>query len=1033
MKRHSITLLAIISLLFLTRAYAQEDNSNIDEKFYQQEMLRYKTIFQDQLKGINSTQLIDAKYYKLDIKITTSPEYLSGMMMMKATSQQDNLGTISLDLMNTLIVDSVRVGGVKTSAVQYSSYFDITLDKLYDLGELITVEVFYRGVPGSSGFGSFEFSSHLGTPYVWTLSEPYGAKDWWPCNDHPLDKADSSDIIVTCDSAFKVGSNGKLISVVNNGDGTSTHYWQHRYPVSSYLISIALTNYSSFSNWFKYTPTDSMEVLNYVLPENLSSAMAGLPKAVDGLQIFSDLFGLYPFISEKYGHAQFGWGGGMEHQTMTSLGGFSEGLVIHELAHQWFGDMITCRTWPDIWLNEGFATYLEVLYQEKKYGTSSYWSRITSHMSSAKNAVGSIYVTDTTNIGTLFNWNLVYAKGATVLHMLRHVIGDTMFFRSMYNYANDMRFKYGTASTDDFQSVCETTSGQNLDYFFNEWVYGEKYPNYTYGWTSEPSAGGYTLTIGLSQTTGTANPTFFTMPIDFKIFASGWDTTVVLFNDQLTQTFSFDVSHQPTSVQLDPQGWILKTKDTLKAFTVFPTVKNFGDVYVDSIKTDSVTVYNTGLTTLNVSSVVSDNSLFTVTPTSASIAPSLGKKFYITFAPLSKGVQTGHLTFTHNGPSSPDQIGLSGNAIVQSMGVATGWNMVSIPFVPADPRKNIIFNTAISNAFRYLNDSGYVIRDSIFHGIGYWLKYNNADRVELNGEWVYADTIAVETGWNMIGSISNPIAVGTINSDPPDIMVSDCFGYNNSYFITDSIKPGKGYWVKVNQPGSLILNSSSIMKVSTARRDIREECNKLLFRDNQGRIQELYFTTQGERNTPGRYELPPIPPDGSFDVRYVSGRMLETFNNGINDEYSILISSAEYPLTITWEIKEQPFDGILKVGEKEISLSSNGSIQILNQKSQIVLSKAGVGELPRNFLLEQNLPNPFNPSTTINYQLPIDTWVTLKVFDVLGQEVATLVNEDKKAGRYGVEFNGSKLSSGVYFYRLQADGMSQIQKMILAK
>ena len=1033
MKNSSLTLFAILTFLFYSNSIAQDKDRIMEKDFSKHELERYKNYFQRREQGINSTQSIDAKYYKLDLKITTSPQYIKGKMTMDAVCRTNNLTVLSLDMMSALYIDSVKVAGIQVSFVQNPSWFDITLDRSYNIDELIHIEVSYQGIPGSSGFGSFEFSSHASVPWVWTLSEPYGAKDWWPCNDHPNDKADSADIIVTCDSIYKVGSNGKLLSVVYNGNQTVTYHWQTHYPISTYLIAIAITNYAQFSNWFKYTPTDSMEVLNYVLPENLASAQSLLPNAVDGLRIFSELFGLYPFINEKFGHAQFGWGGGMEHQTMTYLSSFGEWLVIHELAHEWFGDMITCRTWPDLWLNEGFATYCEVLYNERKYGVGSYWSEMNSIMTSAKNAVGSVYLQDTSSVGNMFAGSRVYNKGGTVLHMLRHVIGDTMFFRSMYNYANDPRFKFGTATTGDFQSVCETTSGKDLNYFFNEWIFGEKYPRYTYGWTSEPSTNGYTVTIGLSQTTGTTNPTFFTMPIDFKIFSAGWDTTVVLFNDQSTQSFAFEVSHHPTSVQLDPAGWILKTKDTLKAFTIFPTSKNFGDVYADSTKTDSVTVYNTGLTTLNISSVVSDNILFTVTPTSASIAPSLGNKFYITFAPVSKDAQIANLTFTHNGPSSPDHIALSGNGIAQSFAVAKGWNMVSIPIVPIDNRKEIVFNTAISSAFRYLNDSGYVVRDSIFHGIGYWLKYNNADRFELNGEWVNSDTIPVETGWNMIGSVSKPIAVNTIGTNPTDMVLSDYFGYDNSYYIADSIKPGKGFWVKTDRPGSLMLNPSSLAKINNTHQDIRGESNKLIFRDNQGKMQELYFTNQGEGNIIGRYDLPPIPPDGSFDVRYASGRMLETFNNGINDEYSILISSAEYPLTISWEIKEQASDEVLRVGEKEISLSSNGSIQILNQKSQIALGKAKITELPKNFLLEQNSPNPFNPSTTIHYQLPVDSRVTLKVFDVLGQEVATLVNEDKKAGRYEVELDGSKLSSGVYFYRLQADGISLIQKMFLAK
>jgi len=423
---------------------------------------------------------------------------------------------------------------------------------------MMTVETFYRGVPGSSGFGSFAFSTHGGVPWIWSLSEPYGSKDWWPCKDHPLDKADSVDVIITCDSTWKVGSNGILVSVINNGDGTKTHFWKHRYPIASYLVSITITNFVQFSNYFRYTPTDSMEILNYVLPEHLATAQASLPRTVEMLQIFSDLFGLYPFINEKYGHAEFGWGGAMEHQTMTSTGTFSENVIAHELAHQWFGDMITCRTWPDLWLNEGFATYLTGLYREVRYGTASYWSYINGLVNSAKSAQGTLYVQDTSNVSNLFNSNRVYNKGAMVLHMLRHVLGDSVFFQAMYNYAHDPRVRFGTASTAEFRSVCETTSGRDLGWYFNEWVFGERYPSYTYSWSAQPGTGGYDVTVRINQTTGTTNPPFFIMPIDLKFLATGWDTTITVFNDTNGQTFNFTLPHNPTTVQFDPEGWILK-------------------------------------------------------------------------------------------------------------------------------------------------------------------------------------------------------------------------------------------------------------------------------------------------------------------------------------------------------------------------------------------------------------------------------------------------------------------------------------------
>jgi aminopeptidase N len=528
------------------------------EQLAKAEMLRYQHRYFQSTDANPADSRIDVAYYKLDLRITVAPNYIRGVVTMKARSLENNLSSIVLDLMNSLTVDSVRVGGVRCNVVQSSSSFTITLNRPYSQGEVVTVETFYRGIPGSSGFGSFMFGSHNGTPWIWTLSEPYGAKDWWPCKDHQIDKADSVDIIVTCDSAWKVGANGKLISVVNNGDGTKTHTWRHRYPIATYLVSLTITDFAQFSNYFRYSPTDSMEVLNYVLPEHLSWAQSQLPLTVGMLQIFSNLFRMYPFVNEKYGHTEFGWGGAMEHQTMTSTATFDEDVVAHELAHQWFGDMITCQTWPDLWINEGFAEYCNALYREAKYGVSGYWNIMNSRMTTAKQAIGSIHLQDTSGAYAMFIYELVYCKGASVLHMLRRVMGDSLFFFAMRTYSDHPSYKYATASTADFRSVCESVSGMNLGYFFNQWIYGERYPSYTYSWSSQPVAGGYDVSVQIAQTTGTSNPPFFTMPLDLRFSGAGWDTTVKVFNNAQPQTFVVFLPLNPTTVQLDPMGWILR-------------------------------------------------------------------------------------------------------------------------------------------------------------------------------------------------------------------------------------------------------------------------------------------------------------------------------------------------------------------------------------------------------------------------------------------------------------------------------------------
>jgi hypothetical protein len=306
-----------------------------------------------------------------------------------------------------------------------------------------------------------------------------------------------------------------------------------------------------------------MEVLNYVLPSKLAQAQADLPRTVTMLEIFSDLFGLYPFIDEKYGHCDFGWGGAMEHQTMTSTGTYNENTIAHELAHQWFGDLITCASWADLWLNEGFATYMTGVYRERAYGAAAYYNYMTSTLAAAKTAVGTLYVQDTANVGNLFASSRVYYKGASVLHMLRHVVGDSAFFAGLLAYASDTNLRYGTAATADFRMAMESAAGADLGWFFGEWVYGEKYPKYQYGWTTGPDSAGHRTDLRVVQTTGTVNPAVFRMPVDVRIAGAGWADTIVVVDSLGTQDFTFVTALEPSSVQIDPGRWLLRDLDSV--------------------------------------------------------------------------------------------------------------------------------------------------------------------------------------------------------------------------------------------------------------------------------------------------------------------------------------------------------------------------------------------------------------------------------------------------------------------------------------
>ncbi len=500
---------------------------------------------------------IDVTYYGLDIKVTYSPQYISRSVISNIKVDTDSINSCKLDLRNELSVDSILLNGTTTSFSHSNNQINIDLDKTYLQDEIFSLQIFYQGVPGSSGFGSFEFSTHNGNPVIWTLSEPYGAPDWFPCKDTPADKADSSDVWITVADNLIPVSNGTLEGIINNSDGTHTYHWKNHSPIAQYLISLAISNYQQYDTYFHYGESDSMVITHYVFPESFNSIKQYLDETDDMISVFSERYGLYPFINEKYGHAEMLWGGAMEHQTCTSMGFWGTGVVSHELAHQWYGDKITCKDWHHIWLNEGFATYSEAVYLEAKNGSSSYNSQIQSEMDYAKTAQGSIWVRNISEVWEIFDGARSYAKGACVLHMLRGIVGDSTFFDIMRAYSDDPNVAYDVATTEDFQAVAENVSGQDLDYFFQEWIYGENYPKYSIHWSKTHLADEmYQVDINITQ--NNTKSSYFTMPVKINVTTSLGDTVVTIFNDARNQDFQFEVNGNPTSINFDYGNWILK-------------------------------------------------------------------------------------------------------------------------------------------------------------------------------------------------------------------------------------------------------------------------------------------------------------------------------------------------------------------------------------------------------------------------------------------------------------------------------------------
>ncbi|MBU8934486.1 MAG: hypothetical protein KOO62_10830 [candidate division Zixibacteria bacterium] len=493
----------------------------------------------------------DVLVYDIDMNPDDLLDSLFSAVRILARATEDNVTEIQIDYRSSNIVDSITMPSGPVVYGRDGDVITITLDQTYNVDDTIDVELFTR---------SYKYWREVdGELILATASEPWSSRDWWPCKDRPDDKADSFHIAITVDTSYYVGSNGTLDSVVAGSDRWQTWYYTEHYPMVTYLFSLAIADYTVwYDEWVYNNGADTMPIVNAPWPEQYLLSLTSWEIVPDAITFFSELWGPYPFADEKYGHTNWIGGGAMEHQTMSTMGNsdwvFEFRVVIHELAHQWWGDMITCRSWGHLWLNEGWASYAEAIYVEEQWGTEAYIDYMTGMEYYGSN---SVYSYDTTS--NLFSL-AQYDKGAWVLHQLRRVIGDSAFDEGVRDYYNSP-FQHGTATTEDFRGIMESASGQNLEWFFDQWVYGWKYPIFEWAYWDEPSdSGGYDVYIAVDQVQ-TSDPQLFITPLDFQIKETATEYVIETgWVDRRHQILKFNVPLDDIMiVMFDPDNWVLDT------------------------------------------------------------------------------------------------------------------------------------------------------------------------------------------------------------------------------------------------------------------------------------------------------------------------------------------------------------------------------------------------------------------------------------------------------------------------------------------
>ena len=581
---HLFLAMSTIATINAQSHYCAEHKAQRFNKKMASALTNYKT---SATSSIPLENKYDLKFYHLNVNVERNTNYISGNVKSKALVVAASLDSFAFVLHQNHTIDSVYVNGVKRNFVRRDSLVNASAGLPIAQGQLFDAIVYYKGTAptgGAAAIGdgySTGTSGSWGNQVTWSLSESLCAYHWFPCKQDLRDKIDSSWVYATTDSLNMVGSNGLLKNVVTIGN-KKRYEWKSRTPIDYYLISVSCAKYKPYILYAKpmYLPNDSIYIQNFVYDNAINNAswISGqkveLDKIVPTIELQSKLFGMYPFYKEKYGHCMAPFGGGMEHQTMTSLGFFDFGLDAHELGHQWWGDNVTCAAWKDIFINEGWASYAEYLCDQylpvAMTGQSATTNMLNTHNNVMSQTGGSCYFTnaDTMNASVIFSSRLTYDKGSAVVHSLRYEINnDSVFFPAIRAFQNT--YAKSTASVIDFKNFMQTQSGLNFAQFFNQWYYGEGYPTFAVSWNQANNV------FYLKSTQTTSKPSsipLFMTHVDYRITRTAMpDTIVRLYHGQSIENYSIPLTGSVTSIGVDPNNWILNkvganTKDiTLNA------------------------------------------------------------------------------------------------------------------------------------------------------------------------------------------------------------------------------------------------------------------------------------------------------------------------------------------------------------------------------------------------------------------------------------------------------------------------------------
>ena len=552
----------ILICLFCQQFFAQANSEN--KGLFEKETGSYQRMIDFNVNP--NTLNYDLKYQRMEVYLDPAVLQISGSVTSHFLAKADMSG-IYFDLTDLLPVSQVVYHGTHLPFQQLSTKeLKIDFPASVPANTLDSLTVHYSGVPDNSGRTSFYMGTHNGSPVLATLSEPYGAQNWFPTTQSMNDKIDRFDFKITTPDQYSVASNGKLLSETLLAGSKKLTFWRTQYPMAAYLAAFSI---GVFNKTNDVIGNSAFPYINYIYPDTAANPdiVNNLEWTKTAMSIFENHFGPYPFSAEKYGHMEFAVNGAaMEHQTMSSMNSFARSTIAHELAHQWFGDKITCGAWNDAWLNEGFATFGEHLMNEKNLMTpAEFMNYLANHISIITSLPnGSIYVKDTDlgSIPTVFSGRLTYIKGGYVLRMMKWILGDDVFYQMLKDYTSNPLFAYHYAKTEDFKNQILTSTGKNFTGFFDDWIYGQGYPTYTIKW-NQPVVN-QDIKFEVSQIQSDPSVSFFELPLPIKVTGTHGETAyLVLDNNSNNQQFSKPLNFQAANVEFNYEYQIIEKNSTV--------------------------------------------------------------------------------------------------------------------------------------------------------------------------------------------------------------------------------------------------------------------------------------------------------------------------------------------------------------------------------------------------------------------------------------------------------------------------------------